>query len=91
MQPLLLNLNLFRNEVSDEGALAFSKSKHFDKLETLYLGDNKITDKGAVVLIGSKAFPALKTLDLGKNLLGEASAMAAFKVNRMEKVLVIYR
>ncbi len=87
----LETLNLFRNEVSDDGALAFSKSTHFPKLETLYLGDNNITDKGAVVLIGSKAFPALKTLDLGKNLLGEASAMAAFKVNRKEKVRVIYR
>jgi len=55
------------------------------------LGDNNITDKGAVVLIESKAFPALKTLDLGKNLLGDASAMAALKVNRAEKILVIYR
>ena len=69
-----------------------SRNPHiFPKLETLYMGDNGITDKGAVVLIGSKAFPALKTLDLGKNLLGEASAMAAFKVNREEKVRVIYR
>jgi Leucine-rich repeat (LRR) protein len=82
---------LFRNEVGDDGALAFSVSTNFPKLETLYLGDNNITDKGAVVLIESKAFPALKTLDLGKNLLGEASAMAALKVNRAEKILVIYR
>ena len=52
---------------------------------------NKITDEGAIPLIESPNFPALKILDIGKNLLGEASALAAFRVNRKEKVRVIYR
>ena len=63
----------------------------FSKLESLYFGENNITDEGAVALIESKAFPALKFLDLGKNLLGEATALAAFKVNRKEKVRVLYK
>jgi len=55
------------------------------------LGANSITDRGAVALIESKTFPALQILDLGKNLLGEPSALAAFKINRKNKVRIIYR
>ena len=82
---------MFRNEIGDGGILAFAKSVQFSKLESLYFGENNITDEGAVALIESKAFPAMKFLDLGKNLLGEATALAAFKVNRKEKVRVLYK
>ena len=82
---------MFRNEIGDPGAVAFAKSVHFFKLQSLYFGENNITDEGAVALIESGAFPELNFLDLGKNLLGESTALAAFKVNRKEKVRVLYK
>ena len=83
--------NLFSNEIGDGVALVFANSRNFPNLESLFLGANSITDRGAVALIESKTFPALKILDLGKNLLGEPSALAAFKINRKNKVRIIYR
>lgn len=89
--PQLQSLNLFRNDIGDDGALAFANSKEFPHLELLYLGDNKITDQGAVPLIESKFFPQLRVLDMAMNPLGESSMMAAFKVNRKGKLQVVYR
>ena len=84
-------MNLFSNDIGDGGALAFASSKNFSSLELLYLGENKITDQGAVALIESQYFPRLKVLDLAMNPLGEATMMAAFKVNDKGKLQIVYR
>jgi hypothetical protein len=48
MQQLseLRHLNLSRNPIGDEGALAIASSKHFARLETIRLDGCGITDDG---------------------------------------------
>ena len=82
---------MFRNEIGDEGAFAFSRSKPFVNLKSFYIGENNLTDKGAIALIKSNSFPNLETLDMVKNHLSEETTITAFEYRKKKKIQIIFR
>ncbi|MHB9147349.1 MAG: leucine-rich repeat domain-containing protein [Candidatus Amoebophilus sp.] len=72
-------INLWNNEIGDEGAIIATKNVRGKEVEEINLGDNKIGDKGAIEMIENLESTSVERLSLGNNKITDEGAIGAAK------------